>query len=592
MGAPIALLGLNAWHGDSAACLVVDGEVAAAAEEERFRRVKHWAGFPAEAARWCLRDAGLAPGDLAGVCVNREPRAQLLAKLAYTLRRRPDRRWLADRLANARALRDLRTELRAALEAPLLGLAIHRVEHHRAHLASAFFASPWKEAAVVSVDGFGDFASAAWGRGRANELQISGRVRFPHSLGQLYLAVTQYLGFWSYGDEYKVMGLAAHGRAERAPELARLIHLGAGGTFRLDLRYFRHHAGRAPMTWSGGAPHLARSFSPALEELLGPARRPEERIEPRHMDVAAALQRLYERALFHLLRHVAARTAQRRLCLAGGCAMNGLANGRIVEHTPFEEVWIPPAPGDAGGALGAALSVWHERLGGPRRPPLRNAALGPAFDGPALEACLDARAAELAAAGCRRRLLRDPEQRCAWTAERLAAGAVVGWFQGRMEWGPRALGHRSILADPRRSDVRELLNGKIKLRESFRPFAPSVLRERVPDWFDRDGESPFMLQVWRVRAERRAQVPAITHADGTGRLQTVAPDVDPLYHRLIECFEQRTGIPMLLNTSFNENEPVVCRPEEALDCFLRTRMDALVLGPYALERPDEAAAAA
>ena len=578
------ILGINAYHADSAACLVADGALIAAAEEERFRRIKHWAGFPVEAIRYCLAEAGVGLGEIDHIGVNRDPRARLLKKIAFGLRQRPSLALVADRLGNAARVRGVRDALAEAFEVEPRA-TIHRVEHHHAHLASAFHVSPFEHAAIVSVDGFGDFASALWGQGKDRRITPLGGVLFPHSLGLFYQAITQFLGFWSYGDEYKVMGLAPYGRPTRLDAMRRLVRLGDDGGYELALPYFRHHAEGVAMTWNGGPPKVGRIFSDAMVDLLGPPRAVDEPIERRHQDLAASLQAMYEEAFFHLLDTVRRTTGEHRLCLAGGCAMNSVANGKVFERTGFSELWVQAAAGDAGGAIGAAYAVWHETLGRPRGFVMEHAYLGPAFGEGAVRAELDRNAAAFRSAGCSIRRLEDEDELCRIVAERIAEGRVVGWFQGRMEWGPRALGNRSILGDPRRADMKDILNRKIKRRESYRPFAPSILRDEVGDWFETDDDVPFMLQVYRVREDRRAAIPAVTHVDGSGRLQTVTPAQNPRYHRLIEAFFARTGVPMVLNTSFNENEPVVCRPEEAIDCFLRTRMDVLVLGDHLIERP-------
>ena len=578
------ILGLNAWHPDAAACLVVDGEVVAAAEEERFTRRKHTAGFPAEAVRWCLEEAGIEPGDLDWIAINRDPFAALLPKALHVLRKRPSLAFLRDRLANRREVQDAAGAVAKALGTPQLRARVARVEHHRAHLASSFLVSPFDRAAVVSVDGFGDFASGAWGRGDRSWMSIEDRVGFPHSLGLLYLALTQHLGFGNYGDEYKVMGMAAYGSPRFRDELKEIVQLERDGKYRLALRFFRHHSEGVEMDWNGPVPRIGRATSDALEDLLGPGRRPEEPLEQRHFDLAASLQARYEEVLFHLLRHVAEETGAANLCLAGGCAMNGLANGKILAETPFEQLYVPPAPGDAGGAVGAAIDVWCRRLGQPRRFEMTHAYWGPSVRTEDVHTLLTEERERLSEERCRVTRLPRAEELASSVAERIAEGNVVGWFQDRMEWGPRALGNRSILADPRRADVRELLNRKIKLRETFRPFAPSVLAEHAAEWFDVTREVPFMLEIRDVLAEKRDDVPAVVHADGTGRLQTVRSDLNPRYHALIRAFHERTGVPMVLNTSFNENEPVVCTPAEALDCFLRTNMDVLVLGDHLVER--------
>jgi carbamoyltransferase len=576
----VHILGINAYHADSAACVVRDGALVAAAEEERFRRVKHWAGFPTEAIRYCLAEAGIEVADLDHVAVNRDPRANLFRKVLFSFAKRPSLKLVTDRLRNAARVRNIREILAAELDvvSDELAAEFHNVEHHRAHLASAFLVSPFDRAAVVSVDGFGDFASAMWGIGRGGEIKIQGRIHFPHSLGLFYQAITQFLGFWKYGDEYKVMGLAPYGEPTEMASMRQIVRLLPDGTFELNLDCFRHHAEGVEMVWDGGEPALGQSFSGAMIDLLGPPRRQNDDITRHHKNVAASLQAMYEEAFFHLLDMVQRRTGETSLCLAGGCGMNSVANGKIFERTNFRDLYVQAAAGDAGGAIGAAYAVWNEVLRKPRVHVMEHAYLGPAFSDERIEAELEAQMAECRDAGCTIRRIDDEDELCRTTAGLIAEGKVVGWFQGRMEWGPRALGNRSIVCDPRRADMKEILNRKIKRRESFRPFAPSILREHVADWFETDYDVPFMLQVYRVRPPKRAEIPAVTHVDGSGRLQTVARHQNPRYYGLIEAFRERTGVPVVLNTSFNENEPVVCQPSEAIDCFLRTKMDALVLG--------------
>ena len=577
------VLGINAFHADASACLLRDGVLVAAAEEERFRRIKHWAGFPTEAARWCLREAGAHLSDVTDIALNQDGRANFWRKLGWLARQRPAPSLVFERLRNRRrrdgAVQILERELGARF-----GGRLHLVEHHLAHLASAYLVSPFDEAVAVSVDGFGDFASAAWGAGRGTAVSVGERVHFPHSLGIFYQALTQYLGFPNYGDEYKVMGLAPYGAPRFLPELRRVLRLQEDGKFQLDLAYFRHASEKVDYQWEGGEPVFGRLYSPALEDLLGPARSAEQALEQRHRDLTASVQAMYEEALFHLLNRLHAHYRLDAIALAGGCAMNSVANGKLTLRTPFRRIYVQAAAGDAGGALGAALMVASRSPGAVRTAPMTHAYWGPAFSSGEIEAALQARGADLAASGCSVARATDEAELCAATARDLAAGAVVGWFQGRMEWGPRALGNRSILGDPRRADMQDLLNLKIKRRESFRPFAPSVLREAASAWFETGEDVPFMMQVHPVRPEKRALVPAVTHVDGSGRLHTVTREANPRYHRLIEAFAGLTGVPMLLNTSFNENEPVVCRPEEALDCFLRTRMDRLVMGDWVVRR--------
>jgi carbamoyltransferase len=577
------ILGINAYHADVSAVLVRDGELVAAVEEERFRRIKHVAGFPAEAIRAVLELGGIGAGDLDHVAVSRRPRAHFWRKVRYAIRHRPAARLVRDRAANHQRVRDVPQALAGALGLPRNRLpAMHWVEHHPAHLASSYFVSPFDEAAVCAIDGFGDFVSTSSATGRGARLDVSPRVFFPHSLGLLYLAITQYLGFPHFGDEFKVMGLAPYGRPEFVREIGQLLRPGRDGGFELDLSYFVHWSGGASMTWDADVPVLDPVFSPRLETLLGPARQPGEPLTDRHEAIAASLQVVFEDAAFQLLGALHAETGLTRLCLAGGCAMNSVANGKIRERTPFTDVYVQPASSDNGTALGAAYWVWHQVLGQPRGFVMDHGYWGPAFDDAAIRAALDARAADIGRGGCTAQAFDREDALCRFVAGRLAAGDVVGWFQGRMEWGARALGNRSILADPRRADMREIINTKIKFREKFRPFAPSVLEDVHGEYFVDSVPDRFMTQVYPVRPEKRDVIPAVTHVDGTGRLQTVSRDTNPLYWALIHAFGERTGVPVLLNTSFNENEPIVLGPEQALDCFLRTRMDVLVMGRHVL----------
>jgi carbamoyltransferase len=575
------ILGINAYHADSAACVVRGGELLAAAEEERFRRVKHWAGFPSLAINYCLREAKIDLKDVAVVAVNRSSRANLLRKLSYVAFRRPSPLLLYARWQNRKQIATIADELAALSEGRFTG-AIEHIEHHLAHLASAFYVSPFREADVVSVDGFGDFASAAWGCGHETSLSLVGRVLFPHSLGIFYQAMTQFLGFPNYGDEYKLMGLAAYGNPSCRAEIQKLLSLQDDGSFALNLQFFRHHQDDIAYEWHGGEPVCGPLFSPTLVAALGPPRKPDAPIEDRHRNLAFATQAVYEDGFFHLLNTLQRRHGHTAIALAGGCAYNSVANGKIKERTAYKECYLQSAAGDAGGAIGAAYAVWHRT--GARSPVMSHAFWGPSFSDAELSALLLERAALVEAEGCHILVIADEKELVDTAARAIADGLVVGWFQGRMEWGPRALGNRSILGDPRRADMKEILNRKIKRRESFRPFAPSILREAVADWFVRDDDVPFMLQVIPIRTERRDQIPAVTHIDGTGRLQTIDRASNPRYYALIEAFFRLTGVPMVLNTSFNENEPVVCRPEEALDCFLRTKMDVLVLGNHLVRR--------
>lgn len=563
------VLGLNAYHGDSSAALLVDGRLESAVEEERFNRIKHWAGLPLEAARWCLKGR-----EVDHLAISRDPRAHSLRKLARVVTRPGDWGRLRSRVENNFSI--LKTkQLCVAAGVAERGTEFHFVEHHRAHLASAFYCSPFDEAAVLSVDGFGDFSSVMWGVGRGTDLAIRGGVHYPHSMGLFYTAFTQFLGFPKYGDEYKMMGLAAYGKPRYVEQVRDVIRT-VEGKVKLNLRYFSHHRNGVEMSWEGGEPSLAPVYSPYLPEQFGTPRTFRGQIEERHMDLAASVQQVLEENYFELLRYVQRETGLSKVCLAGGVALNCAANGKIFEQTGFRDVYIQPAAHDAGTSLGAALYVQHQVLGRPRGFVMRDVYFGPEATQTEIEEAMRAEGIQA------ERL--EEESLLEATVEAISAGKIVGWYQGRSEFGPRALGNRSILADPRRKDMKEILNARIKYREPFRPFCPSVLREECGQWFETDYESPFMVMAYRIRAEKRAEVPAITHEDGTGRLQTVDREVNPLYWKLIQRFGERTGVPMLLNTSFNENEPIVNRPEEALSCFLRTNMDVLVMGPYLLSK--------
>lgn len=577
------ILGLNAFHGDAAAALITDGKLIAAAEEERFRRIKHWAGFPSRAVAYCLAEAGLSLGDVDLVAINQSSGAHLLRKLRYVVSQRPDIGLLLDRLKNRRKRESIEDLFASNFPGQSFRGRVHHIEHHLAHMSSAFHVSPFDQAAIVSIDGFGDFASAAWGVGGAANISVDGRVFFPHSLGIFYQALTQFLGFPNYGDEYKVMGLAPYGSPTFLDAMRKIVRLESDGRYLLDLSYFCHHRERIVYQWTDGSPRFADLFSAKLEDLLGPRRKSDDPLEDRHRDIARSVQAMYEEAFFHLLGKLQRAYDITDLTLAGGCAMNSVANGKIRRVTPFQRVYVHAAAGDAGGAIGSAFALWHQ-LGNPRSFVMDHAYWGPRYGEDEIAAVISSNRMAIEEAGCKVERVGDEAELCRRTARSIADGKVVGWFQGRMEWGPRALGNRSILCDPRRADMKAILNEKIKRRESFRPFAPSVMKEWVSEWFEEDDDVPFMMQVFQIRHEKRPLVPAVTHVDGSGRLQTVSPATNPLYHRLIDSFREITKVPMVLNTSFNENEPVVCRPDEALDCFLRTKMDLLVLGAYVLTR--------
>jgi len=575
------ILGINAYHANASAAIVVDGRLVAAVEEERLNRIKYAAGFPAQAIQFCLDQVGAKLKDVDHIAVPRDPWARVGTKLRFALRMP---RFALERIRVMKRFAGIREDLAAAFQRDPseIRAQLHRIEHHAAHMASTFFVSPFDQAAVLSADGLGDFASSMCAIGEGPKMRVLGEVTFPHSLGMYYTALTQYLGFWKFGDEYKVMGLAAYGQPEYLDEFRRIVRADGPLSFRLSLPYFTHQTEGPDMSWreADRTPVLGRIFSPYLEKRLGPARQPGEPLTERHRNVAATMQAALEEVLTSYWKGLAAKSGQRALCLAGGVAFNCVANGKIFDQTPFERVYVQPAAGDAGLSVGAAFAVQHQILGRPREFRMDHAYWGPQFTAEEIRRVIDRIDSS---DGVAIEEQQEPEL-CRITARHIAAGKIVGWFQGAAEWGPRALGNRSILADPRRPEMKDILNRRIKHREIFRPFAPSIVEEAVGDFFEKTHPSPFMTFAYPVRPEKRQEIPAPTHVDGTARLQTVNRSASPLYWKLLRAVGDETRVPVVLNTSFNDNEPIVCRPEEALECFRRTHMDVLVLGNFIVER--------
>jgi len=583
------ILGTSCFYHDSAAALLVDGMLVAAAEEERFSRIKHDFGFPEQAIAFCLAQAGVKPEQLDYVVYYEKPFVKFERILTTSLQTFPRSyrvfresmiTWLTEKLWVKSLISDR------------VGVPMDRVlaiDHHASHAASAFLASPFDEAAILTVDGVGEWATATTGTGRGEKLTLNREIRFPHSLGLLYSAFTAFLGFEVNEGEYKVMGMAPYGTPRYADKVWKLIQLGADGSFRLDMDYFSFHHSttrtfndkfvrlfgepRPPgMHFFTAASGYPSYFGPKPAEYEELARRNQH-----YADVAASIQRVTEDVLLHMATALQRETGLKRLCMAGGVALNSVANGRILRETPFEELYIQPAAGDGGGAVGAALYAYHQLLGQPRRFVMDHAYWGRAYTaGESVDWLRSENVAHEVVSGEAALLDR--------VVESLTRGEVVGWHQGRFEWGPRALGNRSIVADPRRADMKDIVNTKIKFREPYRPFAPSVLAEATERFFDLPGAqrqmpARFMLLVVPVRPEHQATVPAITHVDGSGRLQTVFRDTSPLYYALIERFGQATGVPMVLNTSFNlKGEPIVTSPANAYHTFAKSDMDLLVLG--------------
>jgi carbamoyltransferase len=568
------ILGLNMFHADASAALVQDGKVVFAIAEERLNRVKHYAGFPALAVKACLGGAGAKISDIDHVAVGQDSDANLAQKVQYALAN-PAKILNFIRLRKRKqAFQDIRSLLADALECDPKQLRFqeHHLEHHMAHIASAYYCSPWEKAAGFSYDGSGDFVSTMMARCEGGEIDVLDRVYLPHSLGSFYTMICEFIGYKKYGDEGKVMGLAPYGKDTYCEQIQEIVGL-KNGSFHLNLDYFKPFGSNQGMQLlADGTVRLARHFSDGMVRLFGEPREPGAEITQRDMDLAYGMQHCFEKVFFHLLNQLHKRVPSEDLVMAGGCALNSVANGKIFTHTPFRRTWIQPAAGDEGLAIGAALHTYHAVLKQPRRHSMKKSYLGPEYAADRIEASLKS-------AGLRsRRMEREPLLDA--VAGQMAEGNVVGWFQGRTEWGPRALGNRSIVAHPGLPNMKDVLNARIKHREWFRPFAPSILAERQAEYFEHSHPSPFMLHVYKIRPEKRAQLCAVNHVDDTGRLQSVAHDENPLYYDLIQAFERKTGLPVILNTSFNENEPIVCAPEEAIDCFRRTRMDALAIGPH------------
>jgi carbamoyltransferase len=577
------ILGINAFHGDSSASLFIDGQLIAAVEEERFKRLKHWAGFPIESIKYCLAEAGLALSDVNHISINQNSKFSFFKKISFLISNKFSLGFLIEKIKNKSQQKNIHQLLSEAFPNENIKAKLSKIEHHLAHLASAFYVSPFNEAVVVSVDGFGDFASAAWGVGHDTKITVDKRIYFPHSLGIFYQALTQFIGFPHYGDEYKVMGLAPYGKPNFIPQMREILKLKSDGSFELNLKYFRHDKEKIDYEWSNGLPRVGMLYSEELIKLLGSPRRASDRLTQRHKDIAHSIQLMYEEAFFHLLNNVYKKYKIENLTLAGGCAMNSVANGKIHLKTPFKSIYIQAAAGDAGGAIGSALVTWHKNHH-VRGEAHNHAYWGPSFSNELIGTIIKNFEERMKDEHCKIIYIDDLSILYEKTVHAISKGHVIGWFQGRMEWGPRALGNRSILCDPSRKDIKDILNLKIKRRESFRPFAPSILKEDVHDWFEYDADVPFMMQVYQIKKNKQSLIPAVTHVDGSGRLQTVHKSTNPRYYDLIKTFKKLTGIPMLLNTSFNENEPMVCKPEEAIECFLRTKMDVLVLGNYYISR--------
>jgi carbamoyltransferase len=576
------VIGLNAYHADSSAAIYVDGVLIAAAEEERFNRVKHFSGVPVLAVAYCLKEAGIKFGDISTIAINQSKKKLSVKKFLYLIKT-PN---ALIKVLCSLVLKRKRNSIVGVLEKhfceSFTGQFL-QYDHHLCHMASAFLVSPYETSAILSVDGFGDFKSTVLGGGNGTEIKSLAQVDFPHSLGILYQAITQWLGFSNYGDEYKVMGLAPYGAPVYKSTLLDLVNYDERYLFKLNMKYFRHGKSRTDSTDLNGVPRIERLFTQNLVDLIGESRDKSAPITQYHIDMAASVQAVYEEILFNILNRLYEIFPSKNLCLAGGCAMNSVANGKISLNTPYKNIYIQSAAGDAGGAIGAA-ALAAISVNSNFKFHMKHSYWGPSFSNEHIDAIVKNAEESLDKNQCIVKRYIDDKLLCQDIAKCISEGQVVGWFNGRMEWGPRALGNRSILGDPRRADMKDILNLKIKRRESFRPFAPSILKEFTHEWFEQVADVPFMMQVFSIKDKKRSLIPAVTHVDGSGRLQTVEYETNSQYHTLIAEFYKITGIPIVLNTSFNENEPVVCTPEEALSCFLRTKMDVLVLNKLVIYR--------
>jgi carbamoyltransferase len=579
----MVILGLNANHPDSSACILIDGKIVFAIEEERINRIKHWSGLPILSIKECLKKQGLTLNDINQVAINTDPWSNFLSKIKFIILNRVENDVIFDKLKNIKQKNILLSIIERECQDNFNNKCkLNFIEHHLAHVASAYFDSPYKKSVNLSIDGFGDFASLSWGVAENGRITIKKKILFPHSLGTFYEAFTQFLGFNNWGDEYKVMGLSSYGVPEYVKEVEKIIYVKKHEGFKLNLDYFEHHKKKIIYSWTETGPKNLPIFNDKIEKILFKKRDPNEQLEKKHQDLAASVQFVYEKIIFNILNEIYPIYKIENLTLSGGCAQNSSANGKILSNTNFKSLFVPANPGDGGGSIGAAFSLWSKIS---KVVPSKNdnAYLGSSFSNDNIAKIL------------KKKILIDKKydivflpndnQLFGYVANQIAKNKIVGWYQDSMEWGPRALGNRSILADPRNLKIREDLNVKIKKREIFRPFAPSILLKEAGNWFENFNEEiPYMSQVLKFKKDKVNLVPAVVHIDGTGRLQTVTEKHNTRFYNLINSFFLITGIPMLLNTSFNENEPIVHKPEEAINCFLRTQMDLLVLQNYIIIR--------
>jgi len=581
----MVILGVNSFHPDSSACLLINGKIKVAIEEERINRIKHWSGLPILSIQECLKSENISLKDIDYVAINANFFSNFFYKIKYILSKKPEVKFLLEKIGSKYKKKNILNLISSANKSDKFNknCKLIQVEHHLAHAAYAFYDSNYDEAVNLSVDGFGDFVSLSWGKGVRDKIKIDHKILFPHSLGIFYEAFTQFLGFHNYGDEYKIMGLSSYGKPTECEKISKIIKQKNEYEFNLNLEYFIHHKENIYYTWDNTSPKQKSLFNSKILRLFGNPRNKEEAINEEHKNIAASVQKIYEDILLSVINYIHKKYKINNLTLSGGCAQNSLANGKILTNSRFSSLFIPSNPGDAGGAVGASYYVWHKVNKG-RLSSNASPYLGLSFDNTYIEKLLNSKKYELASKKCFFFSL-EGNNLYKYVAKEISKSKVVGWFQGRMEWGPRALGNRSILADPRDPNIKNILNLKIKKREDFRPFAPSILLKDAKNWFENfHDEEPFMSRVFKFKKEKVHLVPGVAHVDQTGRLQTVTLEQNARFYKLISFFKLITGIPLVINTSFNENEPIVQRPEEALECFFRTNMDILVMQDWIVSR--------
>ena len=581
------ILGLNIYHGDAAACIFKDGHLIVAAEEERFNRIKHSAGFPIAAVNFCLESLDIGIDQVDFIAVNRNPKLRIFSKLLYFFKNKFKIKNFVQRFHNFKKITSLSSNIAQILNVDSQSLKnkILFFDHHLCHAASSVYASVFESTNYATIDGFGDFASTTIGKFKNNKFYKLNEVHFPHSLGIFYTAITQFLGFENYGDEYKVMGLASYGKPVYFDELLKVINIDKN-LFKLNLNYFKHHTDGIETSWLDSNPNIGRIYKDNLSSLLGNPREKSQETLPIHKDIAASAQAVYEFVFFDILNKLYAQSKNDNLCLSGGCAMNSVANGKIINNTPYKKIFINYSPSDSGGAIGSAILALKKLKQLVNLDSINNPYLGNSYSNQSIKNIIDNYKKKFLEKKIKTQFFADEDNNklLQFIAKEIANKKIIGLFSGRMEFGSRALGNRSIVADPRDLEIRNILNLKIKKRESFRPFAPSILQEFTKDWFEVDDEVPYMSKVYKVKKNKQHLIPAVVHVDGTGRLQSVDGKYNKNYYNLIKEFYNLTKVPVILNTSFNENEPIVRNPEQAIECFLRTDMDLLVLENHVLSR--------